>query len=109
MWMGRDRGGKVEGQAVSDASRAIWSQPHAVSGRLTPQASSSSRAACDGSPHADPHLGRSSHSSERGVPELSRPASHSTLTKVRVSPNEPREESRHLQAPAHSPVTHPQG
>lgn len=27
VWMGRDRGGKVEGQAVSDASRALESAP----------------------------------------------------------------------------------
>lgn len=41
---GKETGGKVEGQAVSDASRK-HSQPQ-VSSRLTPQASSSSRAAC---------------------------------------------------------------
>ena len=35
MWMGRDRAEKVEGQAVYNASEAVWSQPHVVSGRLT--------------------------------------------------------------------------
>lgn len=67
MWMGRDRGGKVEGQAVHEASRAIWSQPHAVSGRLTPQASSSIRAASVTALHTQTLAWAAAATAQRGV------------------------------------------
>lgn len=77
--MGRDRGGKVEGQAVSDASRA-WSQPHHRAAGLLPRPPPRAEQPVMALHTLHPHLGHAqqSHGSERVSLELSQPASHST-------------------------------